>query len=258
METDDRLVDTYQVRLWLAQRNLEAAKRWAEERGLTGDIGHDELGAQVAKLSMPIFRVMEYLTLAEVYLAQGRPGHALQVLEPLLQATETAGWTGFVLRSLVFKALALQAQGETPKAIRALERALLLAEPGGFVRVFVDEGQPMVRLLRQAARRDIATGYVARLLAALEDETRHHRPRAQEAGSSSVIPGGLLSLVEPLSEREMEVLRLIAAGLSNREIADTLVIALSTVKTHVNNIYRKLDVSKRTQAVARARDLNLL
>jgi LuxR family maltose regulon positive regulatory protein len=207
---------------------------------------------------MPIFRVMEYLSLVEVHLAQGQPDHALQVLEPLLQATETAGWTGFVLQSLIFKSLALQAQGKTSSAIRTLERALLLAEPGGFIRAFADEGQPMASLLRKVARRDTTSGYVAKLLAAFEDETKHHGPKTEEAGSSIVTPGGVRLLVEPLSQREMEVLRLIAAGLSNREIADTLVIALSTVKTHVNNIYRKLDVSKRTQAVARARDLSLL
>jgi LuxR family maltose regulon positive regulatory protein len=135
-------------------------------------------------------------------------------------------------------------QGAVDQALVALERALMLAEPSGYVRTFVDEGEPMARLLRQALAQGIAPEYVARLLAAFGDSVPQKLPAAQ-------------ALVEPLTGRELEVLRLIAAGLSNREIADELYIAVSTVKTHVNRIYGKLGAKSRTQAVVKAQALDL-
>jgi LuxR family maltose regulon positive regulatory protein len=127
----------------------------------------------------------------------------------------------------------------------ALERALSLAEPEGYVRTFVDEGEPMARLLRRALAQGLAPSYVASLLAALGEE-------------AMPLPPGEQPLVEPLTQREIEVLHLIAAGLSNQEIAQELVIALSTVKSHINHMYGKLGVKSRTQAVARAQELGLL
>jgi LuxR family maltose regulon positive regulatory protein len=255
MELDDRLVDVYQVQIWIAGGDLEAAARWGEERGLRGDAGFDELEKWTTGAPLPLGRAIEYLTLAEVYIAQDRPDAALQVLDPILRGADAAGWTAFVLQSLTLQALALQGQGDTSQAISALKQALALAEPAGFVRVFLDQGQPMARLLQKAASRGIAPEHTAKLLEAFEPETKNEGRRTQEAlPPAGVRPG----LIEPLSERELEVLRLIAAGLSNREIAQELVVAISTVKTHINNIYRKLDVSKRTQAVARARELELL
>jgi LuxR family maltose regulon positive regulatory protein len=125
----------------------------------------------------------------------------------------------------------------------ALARALLLGEPEGYVRTFVDLGAPMGELLRGAAHRGIRTGYVGRLLARAPAEP---------------VPAASSPLIEPLSDRELEVLRLIAAGLSNREIAQKLVITPGTAKWHANNIYGKLGVHSRTQAVALARELGLL
>jgi LuxR family maltose regulon positive regulatory protein len=130
-----------------------------------------------------------------------------------------------------------------------LARALTLAEPEGYVRIFVDEGAPMAALLRAAAQRGIAPSYVAGLLAAF--------PQAGKQPARQGEPDAL-SLVEALSARELEILRLIAAGHSNQAIADTLVIAVSTVKRHINNIYGKLAVQSRTQALVRARELHLL
>ncbi len=276
MQVDDRLVDVYQVRLWIAEGNLEAATHWAGERGLTPDVSLNEMEKkQAGGTSVSLIRSIEYIMLAQVYIAQNRPDEALRVLGSMLQATEAAGWTAFVIQILTLQALALQARGDTSEAMAALERALLLAEPGGFVRVFVDEGEPLAALLRQTTSRGIAPGYVSKLQSALDAEVQRSKG-AEEQPVLSVPRGSggdkrnLVTfspphpsppappLVEPLSERELEVLELIAAGLSNREIADCLVVAISTVKTHINNIYRKLDVSKRIQAVARARELNLL
>jgi LuxR family maltose regulon positive regulatory protein len=263
MEMDDILVAMQEAQLWVVQGNLEAAVRWAKEHGIVlskiegadrdADSGVLE---EAGGASSCLLRALEHMTLARVYIAQDRPDTALKVLKPLLQTAETAGWTGFVIEILALQALALQGQGNTLQALTALERALSLAESEGYIRLFVDEGESMARLLRKAASRGIAPEHIGKLLAAFGSETKEQGARVEVSPQAFVARPS--SLVEPLSERELEVLRLIAAGLSNREIAEKLFVAVSTVKTHINNIYRKLDVSKRTQAVARARELNLL
>jgi len=143
------------------------------------------------------------------------------------------------------EALAFQARDDLQRALSALERALALAQPEEYVRTFLDEGEPMARLLRQAISEGIAPNYAVRLLADFDAEV-------------DPTPPAMDALVEPLTERELEVLRLIAAGLSNSDIADELFIAVSTVKSHVNHIYGKLDVDNRVQAINRARALELL
>ncbi len=254
MDIDDMLVGVHQTQLWLAQDNLAAAVDWVQARGLDRIVSSGQL-TKVNELSF--VEMIEYVTLAQVYIAQAQPEAALKVAKPLLQIAELSGWNYFVIYLLVIKALAWQLQGNEVQTMIALARALSLAEPEGYVRVFVEQGPPMVELLRQAASRAIAVDYVSKLLAAFPADVQGSTGAAQASASlhpSIPIP----DLLEPLSEREFEVLHLIAAGLSNREIADELVVAVSTVKTHLNNIYRKLDVSSRTQAVARARDLQLL
>jgi LuxR family maltose regulon positive regulatory protein len=147
--------------------------------------------------------------------------------------------------------LAAQAGDDTAKAMISLERALSLAEPGGFVRIFVDEGAPMARLLYQALDRGIAPDYTRRLLAAfpiVEPE--------KTAPSSTEVPKS--ELIEPLSDRELEVLQLIADGLTNREIAARLFLSVNTVKVHSRNVYGKLGAHNRTEAVARAQALGIL
>jgi LuxR family maltose regulon positive regulatory protein len=150
----------------------------------------------------------------------------------------------------------LHASGEVKQAIERLERSLALAEPEGYIRLFVDEGMPMAHLLRQMRRphgdQPGSTRYREHLLAELH--------RAEHASLSTVtVPGSGMDLLgEALSERELEVLRLIIAGCSNREIADQLVIAMSTVKWYINAIYGKLQVESRTKAIARARELNIV
>jgi LuxR family maltose regulon positive regulatory protein len=154
-----------------------------------------------------------------------------------------------VIEILTLQALAYQAQGEWDQAIITLERALMLAEPEGYMRLFLDEGAPMAKLLqRMKAEGGRMKGYINKILMAWEKSEKKFHPL-------SLIPH---PLIEPLSERELELLRLIAAGMSNSEMAETLVVTVGTIKWHLNNIYGKLDVRSRTQAVARARELGLL
>lgn len=169
----------------------------------------------------------------------------LTLLGHLLEAAEAAGRTEAVIKILALKALGLQARGELGRALSTVERALSLAEPQGYVRTFIDEGEPMAGLLREALSSGIAPDYAARLLSVYGDEP-HLGTQANA------------SLVEPLTDRELEVLRLIVAGLSNAEIAEELFIAVSTVKSHVNHIYGKLAVENRIQAANRARSVGLV
>jgi LuxR family maltose regulon positive regulatory protein len=154
-----------------------------------------------------------------------------------------------VLHILVLRALALEAQGDRTSALFTLERALVLAEPEGYIRLFVDEGAPMRALLRQAYARSRVSGYVVTLLSAFGEQNLSDLPLA------SARPG---ALTEPLTEREREVLHLLLEGASNRQIAQRLVLSVNTVKRHVYNLCGKLGVQSRAQAIARARSLHLL
>jgi LuxR family maltose regulon positive regulatory protein len=172
-------------------------------------------------------------------------------LERLLKAAEEGKrMGGSVIEILVLQALAHEAQGNIPPALASLKRALTLAEPEGYVRIFVDEGMPMAHLLSEAAIQRIMPNYVGKLLAVFDVEKQK---RENSSSSSPSQP-----LLEPLSPREPEVLRLIAQGLSNREIGERLFLALDTVKGHNRKIFGKLDVKRRTEAVVRARELGLL
>jgi LuxR family maltose regulon positive regulatory protein len=152
---------------------------------------------------------------------------------------------------MVLQAVALQMHGEADKALHVLGAALALAKPGGFVRLFVDEGVRMARLLSKALARGAEPAYIRRLLAAFPVAEPEYAPSAPASGPES-------EWVEPLSAREREVLQLIAEGLSNQEIAARLYLSLHTVKVHARNIYAKLAVTNRTQAVARGRALGIL
>ena len=191
------------------------------------------------------------LSQARVHLAQGDPAAALAVLEPYRRHVEERAWADEQLRTGILQALALAAQGERARAVELLDEALALAAPGGFIRIFVDEGAPMARLLYEALSRGVRPEYVRRLLAAfpVDDAGRAASPATSVAGSR---------LAEPLSARELEVLALIGEGLANHEIAARLYLSLHTVKAHARTIYAKLGVSSRTQAVAKGRALGLL
>jgi LuxR family maltose regulon positive regulatory protein len=243
--------DQCRVQRWLSIGDLEAAVRWAEESGLGAD---DPLRYQYD---------LHHINLARVWAACARergadPEAALRLLARLLDAAERAGWVHEQIKVLVLQALTLDAHGQGVGAEAALARALGLAEPGGYVRAFLDEGPSMARLLHRASSRAASSraasargAYVERLLAAFSAPP----VGAAEAGAPAAEPS---PLVEPLSEREIEVLEQIAAGRTNREIGETLVISLGTVKAHTANIYGKMGVHSRTHAVARARELGLL
>jgi LuxR family maltose regulon positive regulatory protein len=219
--------------------------RWVEERGLDIDINSRD--GPVPSTGAPyLLQELEQMTLARLAIAMGRPGDAAAILMPLLRTSERLGRTTSVIEILSLQALAFGAQGDTSTALAALKRALSLAEPGGYVRVFLDEGEPMAQLLYVAAAQGIAPGHVGRLLALFPDVDSPSEDVAQS------------EMIEPLSDRELEVLRLIADGLSNQEIAQRLFLSLHTIKWHAGNIFGKLGVKNRARAVAKARALGLL
>jgi LuxR family maltose regulon positive regulatory protein len=226
-------VEAFRVRSWLAHGDRDAAIRWAQQSGLKLD---DDI---------PYLREAEYLTLGRVLHEQGEHDQAEALLEHLRHSIETAGRMGSLLELLVLQALVLQSRGESLAGLESLRKALSLAAPEGYVRVFLDEGAPLAKLLRQAGSRGIEPRYVSGLLAEFD------RMSGSQALSQQ-------PLIEPLSEREIEILKLIAAGKSNREIAAQLVLSTGTVKSHLSHIFGKLSVDSRTQCIARARDLKIL
>src|SRR2546425_5570860 len=191
------------------------------------------------------------LSQARVHLAQGDPSAALAVLKSWRGQMEAKGWQDERLKVMVLQAVALQAHGEKEQAVQVLCDALALAAPGGFIRLFVDEGPPMAHLLSEAEALGMMPDYTGKLLAACEAD-------AHKSEGTSSLPPPAQPLIEPLSPRELEVLQLIAQGRSDQEISKRLFLALSTVKGHNRKIFGKLQVQRRTEAVARARELGLL
>ena len=228
--------------IWLAQGDLESASTWALESGLDVD---DEMNYKNQLL---------YRTLAQVYLVQGQNGveealdQALRLSSKLLTLIEESGAAAYLIQVLILQALAWHAKGELESALPSLEQALAFGESGGYVRVFVREGAPMGELLRQALTRGTAVDYAGKLLAALNDPEKNE--------SAAISP--LSALVEPLSTRELEVLRLLTTHLTTPEMAAELTIAPSTIRTHVKSIYRKLNARSRIAAVKRAREMGLI
>jgi LuxR family maltose regulon positive regulatory protein len=193
-----------------------------------------------------------YSDLACLLIAQDRAAEALPLLTRLLEAAIKMGRYGDEIHYLVQMALAQHALGNTQTALDSLGQALNLAEPQGYVRLFVDEGLPMAELLSIAISQNIAPDYASKLLAAFPKDVLSAVPIDKELTINTQI------LVEPLSQREIEVLRLIAEGCKYKEIAERLVVSINTVRHHTKNVYGKLDVNNRTQAIGRAKELNLL
>jgi LuxR family maltose regulon positive regulatory protein len=235
--------------LQLAQGDLRAAAAWAASSGRSPDD---------AEANYPGLREVEYLVLVRVLNAQSKHTEALSLLDRLMQAAQTEERNGSVIAILVLQALVMQTQGDMARALTLLERALVLAEPEGYIRTFVDEGPPMAALLREAHTRAIMPAYVAKLLAAFPDFGLPILDFGLEAPATQNPNSKIQNLVEPLSKRELEILALIAQGLTNLEIAEQIFISAHTVKVHTRNIYSKLGVNSRWQAVNKAKALGLL
>jgi len=258
---DVRPISALKAQIWVTQGRLIEALAWARERSLSVD---DELS---------YLREFEHITLARVLIARykndpvdGSIHEALGLLERLLYAAEAGGRVGSIVEILMLQALANEAQGNILPALLTLERALTLAEPEGYVRLFVDEGEAMRLLIeKQSRNRDHPlSGYADKLLAAFTQPAatpKSARPgRAREIiQQKSTLKSGLISgMAEPLSVRELEVLKLLRSELSGPEIAQQLIVSLHTLRTHTNNIYNKLGVNNRRAAVRRAEELDLL
>ena len=236
---DVRPIPAIRARVWIAQGKLAEARDWAGANDLTST---DEIS---------YVRAFEHATLARLLLAEGvreraaaRVDEAIDLAQRLVAGAERGGWNGAAIDALVVQALARHARNDLPGALDSLAQAVAYAEPEGYVRIFVDEGPPMAALLTEAVERGLAPRYVALIRAAL--------------ATSRGVAERKRSLIEPLSDRELEVLRLLTTELSGPEIAAHLVVSLHTVRTHTKNIYAKLGVSSRRAAVQRAAELELL
>ncbi|TFD28366.1 LuxR C-terminal-related transcriptional regulator [Cryobacterium cryoconiti] len=234
-----RPIAAMRARLWITQGRLTDARAWADEHGLSAE---DEL---------TYLSEFGHITVARLLIAQHRAdphegtiGSAIRLLDRLLAAAEAGRRTGVVLEILLLQALAEEAQGRIPAALPSLHRALTLAEPEGYLRLFADEGEPMSALLRAAAETGTRPEYVRRIGRAL---------RTSGAGTT-----GPPTLPEPLSERELHVLRLLATELTGPQIARELYVSLNTLRTHSRHIFGKLDVNSRSAAVSRATQLGLI
>jgi LuxR family maltose regulon positive regulatory protein len=236
-------VPAHRARLLLSQGDVAAAARWTEQRGLAAD-DEPSYAHEIA-----------YLLLARVLLARDEPGQALELLDRLQAAAVAQDRTGSVIEIQALRALALAALGDERDAVAALAETLTLAHPQGYVRVFADEGAPMGALLGRLIRTQQVTvpgDYVGRLVRALQNDIEGRA--SDERPTAAIVPG----LVTPLSDRELEVLHLLAAGKQNQDIANELHMALNTVKKHVTHIFDKLGATNRTEATARAREFGLL
>ena len=210
------------------------------------------------KYELPLIR-------ARVLLAQGDPPAALAVLRPFRQQMKVKGLADEHFKAMILQAVALRANGQKDEAVQLLGEALTLAEPEGFIRIFLDEGEPMRLLIldfrlwieKQLRGQDYKLlGYADKLLAAFEQPAALPPPIGDLRQSQIQNPRS--KMLEPLSQRELEILKLITQGLSNREIGERLFLALDTVKGHNRRIFDKLQVQSRTEAIARARELGLL
>ena len=233
------------AQVWLKQGKLAEALGWARDQGLLVD---DVIGYT---------REFEYITLARIRIAAGKSSReagsldeAARLLGRLLQAAENGGRLGSVIQILLLQALTFQAQDNLPHALAPLERALAMAEPEGYMRIFVDEGEAMRLLLEKQSRHQDhpLSGYVDKLLAAFTQ---------QVAAPTSASSQQKSDMIEPLSERELEVLKLLRSDLSGPEIAQQLIVSLNTLRTHTKNIFNKLGVNSRQTAVRRAEELDL-
>jgi len=240
-----RPIAARKTRIWVGQGRLGEALGWAREQGLS------------VENELSYLHEFNHITLTRVLMACHQSDCAdspisgvMGFLERLLKAAEEGGRMGSVIEILVLQALAYQAQGNLPAALLPLQHALALAGPEGYVRMFLDEGSSMMQLLCEASAREIMPDYTDNLLTAFEAEKQKGEDKPDQSPTEP--------LIDPLSQREIKILQLIAQGLSNREIGERLFLALDTIKGHNRKIFDKLQVQSRTEAIARARELGLL
>jgi LuxR family maltose regulon positive regulatory protein len=231
----------YKAGIWIEQGHIDKALAWAREKNLSLDT------------DVTFLNEFQLITLTRIYIAQAsRKGDNIPInevddlLARLADAAEFGARFGSMIEILILQARLQQIKNDMSSALKFLQHAISLAEPQGYIRIFVDEGKPMQQLLTEAQSRQIMPGYVKTLLSAFD------------SNQQSIMANASQALIEPLSERELEVLQLIAEGLSNRQISERLFLALSTIKGHNRNIFDKLGVKRRTEAVARASELDLL
>jgi LuxR family maltose regulon positive regulatory protein len=242
------VIQAFQAEIALRQGQVAKAGQWAAHLD------------PIPPLTPMVELFSPHLTLVKVWLAQDTSasrGRAANLLRHIREFVESTHNTRFLIETLALQALLYDVEGDEPAALAALEQAIALAEPGGFIRLFVDLGLPIARLLAELRRRDVAPEYIAHILIAFETKDDADA-KSSSLVASSLAHGPSSPLIEPLTSRELEVLALLDRHLTNKEIAAELVISYGTVKTHTLNIYRKLDVRKRREAVAKAKELNLL
>jgi LuxR family maltose regulon positive regulatory protein len=246
-DIDDEIVAVYQARLNIKLHDFKHVYQWAQEWNIMEQvISNREPGGDIFYL-----RELELITLCRYHLSQGNNNDVLKIAEYLLPAIRKLEQTGLIIEVLLLKSLALFAEGRAEDALEAFDNTLKLAEPSGYIRLFLDEGEPALKLLHLAAARGASPGYISKLI-------RSFARADQEVSPKEKKPGEIVSTVQPLSERELEVIRLIAIGQSNQEIAETLFLSVGTVKKHVYNICGKLGTKNRTRAIIRAQELGLL
>lgn len=249
---DDVYLEILAARLAIWQGDLESAGRWASQWGSEARPRAGSGGDLEGLIQSRMFREIGRSTMARYHLARGEPGPAIEILDPVLDGAEAGSAWAKPVELHALRALAHLARGDPARALRDLDRALERAEPEGFVRTFLDEGEPMKRLLTEAAEKGRSSRYARRLL----DLAQAGPP--PDAGPPPARRAGSADLPEPLTEREVEVLRLLQTSLTTPEIAGELGIAPSTVRTFVKNVYGKLGVHRRWEAVERGRELGLL
>ncbi|MEM7131632.1 MAG: LuxR C-terminal-related transcriptional regulator [Chloroflexota bacterium] len=247
-----RPVAALKTQIWLRQGRLAEALHWVRSRGLSVE---DDISYLYEFEHTILARAL--IACYEIDRAEQAIREAVALLVRLLKAAEEGGSKSSMIEILVLQALAYKVQGNTALALLSLERSLSLAEPEGYVRIYIDEGMPMAELLRTAATQGIMPDYTGKLLAAFDVERQQHSGQTASPHTQPLVPHPE-PLSEPLSKRELEILSLIAADKKNQEIANQLFISLNTVRYHTKNLYGKLGVNKRTQAVAKAQELNLI
>jgi LuxR family maltose regulon positive regulatory protein len=232
------MASNWQAQVDLKRGDAQAAAAWVDGRGMDPSNPVDEVD---------FLEMFDHILFARILLAQNQAEAAASHLEKISGPAKKAGRTTSLIEILVLLSLAHDSLGDIQKSLDTLEKALTIAEPLGFVRIFADEGQVMESMLKTALRHDISPAYVNHLLTAFQPAARVRLEKTTQG-----------NLVEPLSEREIEVLQLISEGLTNPEIAARLYLSLNTVKVHTRNIYGKLGVNNRTQAAAKASELGIL